>query len=126
MPPGNNTAEQQNNALNEVASIPREHDEPVFKAPWEAEVFAIAINLHAQGLFTWKEWAESLARVIREAQDNGDPDLGDTYYLHWLNTLERMVVARQIGDRTRLDELYSAWNEAAVSTPHGQPIELPI
>lgn len=120
----NETAIRQHNLLQQVESIPRKYDEPVFNEPWEAEVFAMTINLHSQGLFTWKEWAGGLALTIQQAQQNGDPDLGDTYYLHWLNTLERLVVARQIGDQSRLDELYAAWNKAALSTPHGEPIEI--
>ncbi len=112
-------------ALRELDSIPRNNDEPVFNAPWEAEAFALSLSLHEKGVFTWKEWAHALSNTIRQAQDNGDPDLGDTYYLHWLNTLEKLVIDKQIGDARQLEEFYTAWDTAARNTAHGLPIELP-
>jgi hypothetical protein len=50
-------------ATDAVASIPRDRDGPVFRAPWEAQAFAMAVTLHERGVFTWQEWAApSLAR----------------------------------------------------------------
>ena len=63
--------------------------EPVFREPWEAHAFAMAVRLHEQGLFTWPEWAAVLAEEIARAQSAGDPDTGDSYYHHWLAALER-------------------------------------
>jgi hypothetical protein len=40
-----------------VPGIPRDNDGPVFREPWEAQAFAMALALHARGLFTWNEWA---------------------------------------------------------------------
>jgi len=75
-------------------------------------------------VFTWSEWANVLATEISRAQATGDPDLGDTYYHHWLAALERIVVEQGITDQQRLDGLYEDWNKAALSTPHGEPIVL--
>ncbi len=88
-------------------------DGPVFKAPWEALAFGLALQLHQQGLFTWTEWAETLAAVIREAQAEGDPDLGDTYYLHWARALERLMIERGLADERRIAELAAAIAEDA-------------
>jgi hypothetical protein len=33
-------------------------------------------------MFTWLEWAATLADEIRRAQATGDPDTGETYYQH--------------------------------------------
>ena len=82
---------------NDDFSIPRDEDGPVFRAPWEAEAFALAISLNERGLFTWKEWAARLGDEIKKAQAAGDPDTGDTYYHHWLATLERIVAAQGFG-----------------------------
>ena len=112
-------------ALQQVPSIPRTDNEPVFNAPWEAEVFALCLSLHQQGLFTWNEWASELATTIKSAQRSGDPDLGDTYYQHWLATLEHIVVTRKVGSASKLNDLCQAWDAAARSTPHGAPITLP-
>ena len=111
-------------ALQALPSIPRDDDGPVFSEPWEAEVFAMTLSMHEQGVFTWKEWAAMLSASISQAQQQGDPDLGDTYYSHWLTALEQMIVQKRIGSHSQLDQLRNDWDHAAHHTPHGQPIEL--
>ena len=111
-------------ALAAVNTIPRNELGPVFNAPWEAEAFAMTLSLYEKGVFTWPQWANVLAGEISRAQAAGDPDLGDTYYHHWLAALERIVVEQGITDQQRLAGLYDDWNKAALSTPHGQPIVL--
>ncbi|CAD6558330.1 hypothetical protein LMG27952_06612 [Paraburkholderia hiiakae] len=69
-------------------------DEPIFRAPWEASAFAMAVLLCERGLFTWEEWTQALAAHIGEAQAKGDPDLGDTYYGYWLAALESLVASK--------------------------------
>jgi len=69
-------------------------DNPPFQEPWEAHAFAMTVRLHEAGHFTWKEWAAALSEGIASAQRAGDPDLGTTYYQHWLRALERIVVAK--------------------------------
>ena len=105
-------------------NLPRDQDGPVFKEPWEAEAFALALRLHERGLFTWTEWAETLAEEIARAQQAGDPDLGDTYYQHWLAALERLVQAKGVVSQTELTERRDAWGRAVHATPHGQPVIL--
>ena len=107
-----------------IPSIPKDDEGPVFSDPWEAEVFAMTLSMHEQGVFTWKEWAAMLSDSIRQAQQQCDPDLGDTYYSHWLTALEHMIVQKRIGSRSQLDQLRNAWDHAARKTPHGQPIEI--
>jgi len=111
-------------ALNNVPSIPRCDNAPVFNEPWEAEAFAITLALHRAGVFTWQQWADTLSAAIKRAQDRGDPDLGDTYYRHWLDALETIVVAQGVAERSTLSNLAAAWQSAAEATPHGAPIEL--
>jgi nitrile hydratase accessory protein len=88
--------------------IPRDDGGPVFKAPWEAHAFGLAVKLHERGVFSWKEWADALAAVIREAGAAGDPDRGDTYYLHWVKALERLVIGRGLADEALLAALAEA------------------
>jgi nitrile hydratase accessory protein len=75
----------------ELPGIPRDDKGPIFKEPWEARVFAMALALHEQGLFSWPQWAQALAQQIERAHASGDADLGDTYYQHWLRALESLV-----------------------------------
>jgi nitrile hydratase accessory protein len=111
-------------ATAEVTSIPRDDDGPVFREPWEAQAFAMALALHERGLFTWTEWAATIAEEIKRAQAAGDPDTGETYYQHWLNALERLVAEKGVTDRNTLARYREAWDHAADRTAHGKPIEL--
>src|SRR5262249_5138557 len=103
---------------------PRDDSGPVFREPWEAQAFAMTLSLYEQGLFSWPEWAQALAREIAAAQARGDADLGDTYYRHWLSALEKVVAAQGARSPEELIRHQRAWDRAADRTPHGQPIEL--
>ena len=97
---------------------------PVFAEPWQAQAFAITLQLHQRGLFTWPEWAQALADQIRQAQRDGDADRGDTYYRHWLAALEGLVARKGAASPAALQQHAQAWRQAAARTPHGQPIAL--
>jgi nitrile hydratase accessory protein len=84
----------------EVPGIPQGEDGPVFREPWEAQAFAMALSLHQRGLFTWPEWAATLADEIKRAQAAGG------------------------ADNTTLTRYRAAWERAADATPHGDPIVL--
>lgn len=107
-----------------LPELPRDEEGPVFRAPWEAQAFALALALHERGLFTWKEWAAALADEIKRAQEQGDPDRGDTYYRHWLAAVERLVAQKGGADGETLARYREAWRHAAGRTPHGTPIVL--
>jgi nitrile hydratase accessory protein len=111
-------------AAREVPGVPQDDDGPVFREPWQAQAFAMALALHQNGLFTWPEWAATLADEIKRAQAAGDPDTGETYYLHWLAALERLVAEKGVASRETLDRYRDAWDHACDRTPHGKPIEL--
>jgi nitrile hydratase accessory protein len=111
-------------ALDAMPDIPRDTEGPVFGEPWEAQAFAMAVTLHQRGLFTWPEWAATLADEIKRAQAAGDPDTGATYYHHWLAALERLVAEKNVTDAATLKRYHDAWDHAADRTPHGVPIVL--
>lgn len=111
-------------ATGAVPGIPRDAEGPVFREPWEAQAFAMALALHARGLFTWNEWAETLAGEIGRAQAAGDADTGETYYRQWLATLEKLIAAKGVATSETLNRYRDAWDHAAERTPHGSPIEL--
>jgi nitrile hydratase accessory protein len=107
-----------------LADLPCDAQGPVFEHPWQAQGFALALALHARGLFEWPEWAQYLSRAIRDAQARGDPDLGDTYYTHWVTALERLLLDKGVAAPLALAGLREAWRTAAEATPHGQPVRL--
>jgi nitrile hydratase accessory protein len=111
-------------ATDALPGIPRDEGGPVFREPWEAQAFSMALALHQRGVFTWPEWAAALADEIKRAQAAGDPDTGATYYRHWLATLERLVAEKGVATEQTLARYRDAWDRAADRTPHGTPIEL--
>lgn len=111
--------------MNALRHQPCDAEGPVFRAPWEAQAFAMAVALQQAGLFDRSEWANALSAEIRAAQAGGDPDTGETYYRHWLRALERLIVEKGVTTTGRLAERAAAWDRAARETPHGQPIVPP-
>jgi nitrile hydratase accessory protein len=111
--------------LGALPALPRDGAEPVFKAPWEAQAFAMALSLHARGVFTWSEWAGALASELAAAAARGAPDDGSRYYEHWLAALEKLVAGKELVSEQDLERRVDEWDAAARSTPHGKPIELP-
>lgn len=109
-----------------LPALPFNDDGPVFRAPWEAQAFAMTLALHERGVFTWQEWAHALSEAIRTAQAAGDPDHGDTYYAHWLSALERLSTAKGCVSHETLAQRLQDWDAAARATPHGQPIVLEV
>ncbi len=123
----------------------RSGDEPVFAEPWQAQAFAMVLQLHQRGLFSWPEWAAALAAQINAARpagqtghtgqtessegsevtdDTHDSDDGRTYYRHWLAALEALVASKGAASTAQLARCAQAWHTAAGRTPHGLPVVL--
>jgi nitrile hydratase accessory protein len=99
---------------------PSDETGPVFEEPWQAQAFALAVQLSEAGYFTWTEWAETLGAELRAA---GDGD-GSRYYESWLRALERLSLSKGLTDAASLDSRTADWADAYRRTPHGQPVEL--
>ena len=110
--------------LQQLPRLPVDADGPVFAEPWQAQAFALAVDLSAKGHFTWKEWASALAEELKAASDRGEPDDGSRYYEYWVAALERLVTARGLTDAAALLDRKEAWADAYRHTPHGKPVEL--
>lgn len=72
----------------------------MFEAPWQATVFAIAVQLSKNGHFTWKEWVDTLAAEIAQVegheQFDHDHDERGGYYITWMITLEKLLSNKNI------------------------------
>lgn len=110
--------------LDALPAIPRDTEGPVFRAPWEAQAFGMAVMLHERGHVTWREWAQRLATEIAAARARGEADDGTRYYHHWLAALEKLVHDRRLVLDAELAHRAEEWAIAARETPHGQPIVL--
>ena len=104
--------------------LPRDEGGPVFAEPWQAQAFAMAVQLSAAGHFTWTEWTTALGAQLQAAVGRGEPDDGSRYFEHWLAALEQLVTEKKLTDLTALRERKAAWADAYRHTPHGHPVEL--
>lgn len=103
--------------LRDLPGLTLDGDEPVFSDPWEAQAFAMVIDLYEQGAFTWVEWADALSSEIHSDEEKA-------YYLHWLTALENIVSVKSLTSMGELAARQAAWHRAADATPHGEPILL--
>ena len=120
------TTLSQHDALTHLpAGLPKDEGGPGFAEPWQAQAFALAVRLSAQGHFTWAEWAAGLAEELQAAAGRGEPDDGTRYYEYWLAALERLVIRKAlVAGNLELAGRKEAWAEAYRHTPHGQPVKL--
>ncbi len=96
-------------------------DGRTFDEPWQAEAFALAVQLHAAGVFSWQEWSRALGAEMAALNERGEED----YFLCWLNALEGLLTAKGIASPEELQGLATAWGEAYRATPHGLPVAAP-
>ena len=98
--------------------------EAPLEEPWQAQALAIAQSLQESGVITPTQWSQALGEAIKRAQSAGDPDRGDTYYLHVLDALEHLLEEHDLVSGESLRQRKSEWEAAYKRTPHGQPVEL--
>ena len=67
-----------------------------FEEPWQAQALAMAMSLQESGVVTPQQWSEALGAAIERARIAGDPDRGDTYYLHVLDALEHLLAENDL------------------------------
>ena len=88
--------------LADLPLLPRDNEGPIFAEPWQAQAFAVVVELIESGELGQTEWAERLGRVFKEAEERGEFDTGQRYYDHWLTALEFLVVEKKL---TRWEDL---------------------
>ncbi|TYC63630.1 nitrile hydratase accessory protein [Rhodobacterales bacterium] len=111
------------NELGLTPSLPLDVDGgPVFSEPWEARVFALTVQAHQAGVFTWSEWTAALGAELARDGDGSEGTAG--YYDRWIDAFEGLLATKGIAAAGQLAALKTAWDEAARATPHGEPIVL--
>ena len=107
--------------MKDLPGLELDGGEPVFAEPWQAQAFALALQLHASGAFSWAEWTDALTEQLKLSDSADD---GSRYYECWLGALERLVTAKTLVTPAALEGRIEAWADAYRHTPHGQPVEL--
>lgn len=97
-------------------------DEPVFSAPWHAQVFALTVHLNEAGHFAWSDWTQAFGATLARHGLSKDLDGGDDYFNAWLEALEIMLKSTTEG--SEITKMADEWRRAYLATPHGQPVRL--
>jgi nitrile hydratase accessory protein len=107
-------------------SIPRDLEGPVFREPWEAQAFALVVQLHRRGVFSWTEWADALSAQIAAVKRRGETDTGVDYYRHWLAALEQLLAQKGVASeshlRQRREELLATWPTGHTHVARRDPV----
>lgn len=98
--------------------------DPVFDAPWHAQVFALTVHLNESGQFTWADWAARFGATLRRHGVARDLNGGEDYFAAWLETLEGFLAEMGLAHAGDLSALRDAWEAAYLRTPHGAPVRL--
>lgn len=98
--------------------------DPVFEAPWHAQVFALTVHLNEAGCFAWTDWAQRFGTTLRRHGLAGELNGGDDYFNAWLETLESFLSAQGIVAPKDVAQMRDAWEAAYLATPHGQSVQL--
>ncbi|MEM8689817.1 MAG: nitrile hydratase accessory protein [Pseudomonadota bacterium] len=99
--------------------------EPVFDELWQAQVLAMADAMVAAGAFTAGDWSAALGQALKEAEATGAEDTSRTYYEAALGALEDLLQGSGDVPAQTLEARRTAWRDAYLATPHGDPVELP-
>ena len=96
--------------------------QPVFDQPWHAQVFAITMALNETGRFGWSDWVARFSATLRKHGLSKELDGGDDYFHAWLETLEALLAEHGDAAPDELLFLRDAWEDAYLTTPHGEPV----
>jgi nitrile hydratase accessory protein len=94
----------------------RLNPEAPFREPWEAQAFALAVELSDKGVFEWREFSLALGAEIKaaEAQANDEP-----YYVLWLAALEKLLAGKGVVSPVVVDARQAAMKAANAAEAHG-------
>ncbi|HEX7587302.1 MAG TPA: nitrile hydratase accessory protein [Anaerolineae bacterium] len=88
----------------EIPHLPRDGKGPVFPTPWAARAFAMTLQLHQAGHFTWPEWVSVFSDQLSTSTHGPHALAGDAedYYECWVEALEKILATKEVFDRRAL------------------------
>jgi nitrile hydratase accessory protein len=104
--------------------IPKDEGGPIFEEPWQAQAFAMTVQMHEAGHFKWTEWADIFGAEIAAATKAGRGCGNGDYYACWLTALEKLMAQKQFVSQPERAQRHEEWLQAHLHTPHGEPVEL--
>lgn len=101
-----------------------ERPEPVFEAPWHAQVFALTVHLNEAGRLSWPDWAARFGATLKRHGVQRALNGGEDYFAAWLETLENVLAEQGAATPDAVEKTRAAWEHAYLNTPHGAPVSL--
>jgi nitrile hydratase accessory protein len=111
--------------LHQSMPLPQESEDSFhFDEPWQAQAFAITVELNRQGYFSWRDWVEVFSKEIQAHPATLEEGPTTGYYRQWLAALETIMAEHGISQPSEIETVQERWRSAYLHTPHGRPIEL--
>lgn len=95
-----------------------------FDDPWQAQIFALTVALSDAGHFSWHDWTVAFGATLKRHGAERALDGGADYFNAWLETLEAFLNERGLAHAGEALRVRHQWEQAYLSTPHGQPVRL--
>lgn len=96
---------------------------PAFSEPWQAEAFALTMQLSRAGHFTWAEWVAAFSSEITASPQEEGEDVNTAYYRQWMQALEKIVGYRGMATDDEVADYQEHWRRSYFHTEHGKPVE---
>jgi nitrile hydratase accessory protein len=96
---------------------------PAFSEPWQAEAFALTMQLSRAGHFTWAEWVDAFSNEINTSPQTEGEDINAAYYRQWMQALEKIVAGRGMTTDEEVTNYQEHWRRSYFHTEHGKPVE---
>jgi len=97
-------------------ALPRQNGELLFETPWEARAFGMAVALNDSGVYMWRDFSQGLAAETAAAERHG---IASSYYERWLETLEKIIIAKGLMTPQELDQRTAAYVSGLHDDHHG-------
>ena len=96
---------------------------PALSEPWQAEAFAVAVQLSREGHFGWNEWVNVFSEEIRSSPQREGEAVNAAYYRQWMLALEKIATNAGFLTIKEIREYSEHWRRSYYHTAHGQPID---
>lgn len=97
-----------------------------FDDPWQAQLFALTVALSDAGHFSWADWTVAFGATLKRHGARRELDGGADYFNAWLDALEGVLDRTGMAAGADVARMKEAWEEAYLTTPHGQPVRLKV
>jgi nitrile hydratase accessory protein len=91
--------------------------EAPFREPWEAQAFALAVELADKGVFEWREFSLALGAEIKATDAQGRDE---RYYALWLAALEKLLAGKGVVSAVVVDAREAAMKAGDAAFAHGR------